>query len=179
MKFFYLTAIIFCFCCCSPNGNFSADRVTPEKNNIAINQAPAFGRIGWVYSHNNPEKIYSANIIADNLLQFDFPHNGGSTVTLSIDKTKRKNRALINISKGQFGAGIDGSSITIGFDNEQPMAFKASSVSDEGAAVIAIDDADRLIKNLRSARKMTVQADFYDAGEREMNFEVAGFKWDN
>lgn len=181
MKYFYLPIIIFCFACCRPDNKLSSGNIVPEKNTALTETTTGTART-WIYSEETDQKEagkkYSADILANELLQFDFPEDGGSTVMLSIDKTSTITKALLNISKGQFSAGIEGSSINIGFDNALPLAFKASSVTDNGEAIISIDDVNGLIKKLRSAQKMTIQADFYDSGSRQMTFDVAGFKWD-
>ncbi|MEO3405731.1 hypothetical protein AAFN85_17595 [Mucilaginibacter sp. CAU 1740] len=182
MKYFYLPIIIFCFAACRSDNKLSSSNIIPEKNAAAKQPVRNSSTRTWIYSEETDQKIpgkkYSADIVANELLQFDFPEDGGSTVTLSIDKTSTITRALLNISKGQFSAGIEGSIVNIGFDNAQPLAFKASSVTNGGEAIISIDDVKSLIQSLKFAKKMTIRADFYDSGSREMTFDVAGFKWE-
>jgi hypothetical protein len=182
MKYFYLSAIIFCLYSCKPGNKLSADIVTPVKADNLSPQTTNPKKTAWIYTEEENKGIsgkkYSADIVANELLQFDFPHDGGSTVTLRIDKTRNETKALISISKGQFSAGIEGADVNIGFDDGQFQAFKVSSASDSGEAIITINDVKSLIKRLKSAKKMTIRADFYDAGSRKMTFDVAGFKWE-
>src|SRR4029450_6981661 len=75
---------------------------------------------GWGYDAIADEvrggTIYRASIDSQNSTYFDFPYNGGSTLTLTIRKHPEYGTDVIfDISKGQFTCGIDDCSGTINF----------------------------------------------------------------
>lgn len=137
----------------------------------------------WTYS-NEVDKMtsktnYYATVDANDLLDFPSPYEGGSTATLNIRNTDGKNEALLTISKGQFLSHIDGGTIKIRFDNDQPVTFETNNPSDGSSTVIFIENAAKLIKKLKSSEKIIVASEFYESGEKTMGFNVKNFKWDH
>jgi hypothetical protein len=137
----------------------------------------------WSYTEEvdkmTSAKNYFAAIDAKDLLQFDSPYEGGSTATLDIRNMGKKNEAMLEISKGQFNSSVDGTTIKIRFDDEQPTTFSANEPSDGSTTVLFIGSPGKLIKKLKTAQKVIIQAEFYESGLRTMEFNVKGFKWDH
>ncbi len=60
----------------------------------------------WHYSSSINEmddrETYFAHSVAEKKLQFKFPYDGGTTVTLTLRNKDGKNEVMLSISQGQF-----------------------------------------------------------------------------
>ena len=100
-----LFVAIFTFTSCGPtpssqkkDGKDSVSSAGAEKKNTV--------KENWEYSQKvdkmDNKTTYYAECISTDVLQFEFPYNGGSTVTLVIRNMNNKNEILLTIDKGQF-----------------------------------------------------------------------------
>jgi len=159
---------------------------------IIVASMPAFSA-DWVATYKNDEmrgtatKYLQTN--SDNTTDFDFPYNGGSTLSIVLrsQNTKLKDgqtadnlkprEAMIIISKGQFNcAAYDGCSIAVKFDNDNIKHYEMSGASDNSTDVLFINDAPSFIKNISTHKKLIIEADFFQAGARQFKFDLAGYK---
>lgn len=125
------------------------------------------------------KKVYFASVDATNKLEFDSPYDGGSTASLILRNKDKADQIMLKVDKGQFICGItDGCAINVRFDNQVAVKFKASAPSDGSSTVLFIEPEKKFIKKLKAAKKMIVQAEFYESGLKTMEFDVDGFKWD-
>src|SRR5690606_34955026 len=64
---------------------------------------------GWDYSEDEDKmtsmKSYFAHKVANEVLEFDFPYNGGSVARLTVRKRSGLSDVMLRISSGQFKAG--------------------------------------------------------------------------
>ena len=151
----------------------------PDSGTLTITPAPPISK--WSYYDEDDSmngKEYHASIISDNLLEFDFPYNGGADAVLSVRKQKGKTDIILKISKGQFVSSYsDDGSIRIKFDNKPVRRYSISRASDGSSDVIFIDNAQQVIANMKKATNMTIEAEFYNEGFRRLDFTVKGFRW--
>jgi hypothetical protein len=158
-------------------------KAAAPKSDSADVKGDSASNTAWKYSDKDDKmtskKKYYAEIDANETLDFKFPYDGGSTATLTIRNSDTGNEAMLSVSKGQFITGVDGTTIKIRFDNEQAATFNASSSSDGSSDLIFIENAKKLVKKIKTAKQIIIQAEFYDAGLREMTFNVAGFTWEH
>ena len=137
----------------------------------------------WTYSEEedkmSSKKAFFAAIEAKELLDFDFPYNGGSTATITVRNQGKGNEVVLEVSKGQFNSSVDGATVKIRFDGMPASSYRASEASDGSSNILFIENTAKLIKKMKAAKKMLVQAEFYDSGEKVMEFNVEGFKWDH
>ncbi|WP_345954115.1 hypothetical protein [Mucilaginibacter sp. PAMB04168] len=137
----------------------------------------------WNYTNEvdkmTSKKKYFASIDSDNQLDFEFPYDGGSTASILVRKQDNSNEVLLSVSKGQFIVGIDGGTVKVRFDDNKAMTFPCSEPSSGSSDLIFIGNEKKFIKNLKTAKKLLIQAEFYEAGLKEMEFSTAGFKWDH
>jgi len=123
---------------------------------------------------------YQAIVNSSNKLNFDAPYDGGSTAATIIRNKGGKNEVMVSIDKGQFICDVsDGCAINIRFDNNPATKFIASEPSDGSSTLLFIEAPKKFIDNVKKAKKMIVQAEFYQSGLREMEFNVDGLKWDH
>lgn len=176
MKYFSIIAIaVLLLSSCDSGGKASSSGV----DSTSINSDSADNG-AWDYSESEDEmtskKIFSAELMANETLYFSPPYDGRSKASLIIRNSGSGNDALLSVSKGQFIT-RDGTTVKIKFDSAQPVTFNTSSPSDGSTNAIFIENTKKLIKKIKSAKKIKIQAEFYDDGLKIMTFDVAGFKW--
>ena len=158
------------------NANGSADASSVDTGVIVPSSK-------WLYSDDEDKmtsrKTYYAELTANDELMFDFPYDGGSVATLVIRKKRGAVNAILKISKGQFIHDYEGSSIKVRFGNSKPSVYAISRPSDYSSDVVFIDNASRLISNLKKYKKMLIEAEFYNEGLRQIEFNVEGFRWEH
>ncbi len=136
----------------------------------------------WMYETNETKMGESqkfAQIKSDDILDFDFPYQGGSESTLTVRRQKGQTDIYYQVSKGQIvsASPIDGGSIRVKFDNEKPMTIGVNGASDYSSDIIFLDSTSKLISKLKSSKKMVIEVEFYNEGNRQIEFDVQGFEW--
>ncbi|RAJ85537.1 hypothetical protein CLV59_102241 [Chitinophaga dinghuensis] len=155
-----------------------ADTGKEGENAAATSAAPA---ISWAYSESEDKMTSSvikyATVDAKDQLEFDFPYNGGSTATIIIRKKKGQNDVLLQVSKGQFNSKVNGQNIMLRFDEEPAFSLNTSSPSTHEGNVLFINNAEKFINKAKKAKKLLVEAEFFNSGTRQMEFPVEGLQW--
>ncbi len=146
----------------------------------------------WIVSYDNDEMRGTSTKFlqtdSDNTVNFDFPYNGGSSMTLVLrsKKTELKDgqkaddlkpaEAMLMISKGQFScASIDGCSISVKFDSEKIQKYEVNTAANGRSDVLFIGNAPSFIKNIQTHKKLMLEANFYQAGPRQFKFNLEGY----
>lgn len=166
----------------SQSGNDSTAVDASKKETTGANQDATTSK--WSYSDDvdkmTSKKRYFASVDANELINFPAPYDGGSTATLTIRNMGEGNEATLSVSKGQFNtSSVDGGSIKVRFDDAQPITFTTSEPSDGSSELAFIELPNKLIKKLKTAKKIIIQAEFYDSGFQTMEFNTDGFKWEH
>lgn len=143
-------------------------------------QVPSTPTGGWHYEKKvdqsgNP--IYKASITSPDLLQFAFPHAGGSTATLTIRHRNDLTSLYLEVSRGQFNRSFQGGTARIRFDGGPTRNYPFSAAENGRANIIFFDSAAPLINQLKKAQTMTVDVDFYAQGRRKIAFRTANLNW--
>lgn len=147
-----------------------------------VNEVSPETSSNWDYSEQvdkmSDEKKYYATCTSTNTIDFDFPYNGGSSFYLTVRKQDGQQGVVLSVSKGQFigGVGFDGS-IKVKFDDSTPVKYGFSAPADGSADVIFINDEKRFISKLKKAEKLMIEAQFFQAGNKVIEFDVAGLEW--
>ncbi|MGK3363416.1 hypothetical protein ACSLNB_18330 [Citrobacter portucalensis] len=146
----------------------------------------------WLASYNNDEMRGTATKFlqteSDNAVDFDFPYNGGSKMTLVLRSPKtelkgeqkaedlKPNEAMLLISKGQFSCNsYDGCDVSVKFDNEKIQKYKMSPAENGRSDVIFFDKSNSFIKSISNHKKLIIEADFYQAGPKQFKFNLEGY----
>lgn len=178
---------LFSSCGSSTSSSSSSDSTVVDTSTVketdssAAKEKPAENTSKWTYNEEQDKmtskKKYFANIEANNVLNFDFPYDGGSTGSIMIRKKDGATDVMLSISKGQFNTGVDGTSISVRFDDDKPVTFECSEASDNSSDLLFINNTKKFISRLKKSKKMNVQAEFYESGLQVMEFTTAGFVW--
>jgi len=137
----------------------------------------------WKYAVDTDKmsgtKRYFASTTSTNEIEFEFPYDGGSTFQLVVRNMGKRNEVLLSVSKGQFMTSIGSSEkIRIKFDDEKPFYVGYNSADDGSMDIIFLNSANKIINKLKKAKKVMIEAPFYDAGRQIIYFDVEGLKWD-
>jgi hypothetical protein len=110
-------------------------------------------------------------------VNFDFPYQGGSKLTIILrKKNKRLDAAIFQISKGQFSCSFNGCSGAIRFDKGSKKG-KVEKISLGEAAshdptVLFANNEEWFLKQLRSSSKLTIELPFYQYSGVQFNFQI-------
>lgn len=140
--------------------------------------------IYWKYGENVDKmegtKVYYAQCESTNEIEFDFPYNGGSKFHITIRNQGKRNEIFLKVSSGQFMTSIGGAStVKVKFDDNKSLNYSYSSADDGSADVIFIDNAPSFLTKLKASKKLMIEATFYDAGNKIIEFDTEGLQWDH
>lgn len=136
----------------------------------------------WEYSESEDKmtgviKKYAVNT-STNKLNFEFPYDGGSSATITLRKNNKSLDVLLKISKGQFITSYSGGTIRVKFGESQPTKFKYALPSDGSSDILFIEPANKFVNELKKSNNVIIEAEFYNEGLRQMEFNVTNLKWE-
>ena len=149
-----------------------------KTDNDSISSASA-----WDYQEEVDElrnsAIYYASVVSENEVYFDFPYNGGSSLTMTIRKSPAHGRDVIfQISDGQFVCGTYDCQGMISFDGQaEPLTL--ATPADHDSKVLFARYGDAIINKLKAADKAIVELQFYQEGNRQFTFNTKGLEWEH
>ena len=168
----------------------SSDDTEESKDNKTNNSETSTGakdeekpKVNWTSEETEDkmsgEKRYFNYTTSTNKIEFDVPYEGGSTFTQLVRNMGKANEILLTVSKGQFIPSImNNRTVRVKFDNEKPLNYTYSSANDGSLTTIFLGNAQQFINKLKKAKKLMIEAPFYNAGMQIIYFDVEGFKWE-
>lgn len=136
----------------------------------------------WKYSEQKDKMtdkaIYFAQCTSLNQLNFDFPYDGGSTLTILVRKSDGKNEVILQLSKGQFNSPYN-SRVSIKFDDNGILKYEYSSAADGSSNYIFLSSANQIIQKLKTARLVKIEAPYFQGGRQVAEFNVEGLDWNH
>lgn len=123
----------------------------------------------------NDSKSKFASLVSDNSVDFDFPYQGGSYLTITVRYTKKWGTDVyIRISQGQFVCNeYEGTDyVRVRFDNGKPMRFSTNEPSDGSSDMLFLNNAKKFISLAKKAKRIRIEAPFYQAGNQVFSFTV-------
>ena len=120
---------------------------------------------------------HSAQVQANELVHLDAPYDGGITATIVIRKGKRLD-VYLYLSDGQFNTHFNGTPILVKFDDGKPTSWNCNSASDGSNNILFINGERSFIATLKKAKKVMIEAEFFHNGNKIMEFDVAGLRWE-
>jgi hypothetical protein len=123
--------------------------------------------------------VTTAFIRSTNRLSFDFPYGGAQQAMLQLRKHPRWGQdVILHIQKGQFLCNsYNGCSVSVRFGNGKPKQFSAGEPSDNDSTYVFIRGYNSFVSELRKVDKIYIEAQFYQEGNRTMEFVVDGLDW--
>lgn len=166
----------------SNSATSTTDVAKDEKQGLVDAELPKEDVTKWQFQEDvdkmTSKTVKYASIDANEELEFKFPYDGGSVASLTIRKKDGSNDIYLSVSKGQFNGTYDGGQVRIKFDEEQPKKFSFTAPSDNSSDVIFINSTKAIISKLKTSKKIIIEAEFFNEGNRQIEFDVSGFKWE-
>ncbi len=136
----------------------------------------------WKYTNSTDEMTgrteHFAVTNSINKINFQFPYDGGTTFQLLVRNMGYGigygNDVLLIASKGQF---LYESYVTFKFDYSKPFSRGYGGMTDGSTNVIAVSSSGKIIRKLKDARLLKIEAPFYQDGRKIIIFDVSNFKW--
>ena len=136
----------------------------------------------WMYENKvdkDGNSVYKASTLSPDSLKFSFPYQAGSTATLIIRKRASNTTFYLQVSNGQFNRSFQGGQARIRFDNQPATTYAYTAAENGSANIIFFDATQKLIDQLKNARKMSIDIEFYSQGNRQIEFSTAGLIWNH
>lgn len=135
----------------------------------------------WVYAQT-VDKLTdavdkSAYVLSTNVERFDFPYQGGSKARIFIrSRAKGRTTIQLNISRGQFVCS-EPCDLNIRIGDDEPEIWRAAPPDDGSSDTLFFWKEEELFERLQSAKRVRIQATFYQEGQRVFEFKTANFLW--
>lgn len=134
----------------------------------------------WSYSLTEDkmegESIYFARTDSLNTATFGFPYSGAQHATLTLRTHPRYGKDLIfSIERGQFLCGYNNCTVLVKFDDKKATTFSASEPADHSTTTLFINNYSAFAGEMLKAKKVRIQAQFYQEGNHTFEFNVADF----
>ena len=179
--------VLFALALCTPDDSPSETTSESSTDSSATEDAPEVKKgkkTVWEYHQAIDEMTdkttYYATIESENEVKFDFPYNGGSSLTLTIrDSPQYGKNIYIKISKGQFNYGINGTNIKVRFDDSEPITVHCNQPSDYSTDVLFLDNFNKVLNKIKESSTMKINAEFFSEGTRTFTFKTEGLEWDH
>ncbi len=161
------------------SGGSSKDSTAVTEKSAAEAEEKNTPQKTWTMSTSKDEMRGTTNTFAsiesDNEVEFEFPYSGGSTLSIGVRNTEKYGTDVyLTISKGQFcGNEFDGSNyVSIKFDDEQLRKYHFDNSSSGSMDIIFLQKKKELINKFRTAKKIIIEAPFFDAGCKQFTFTI-------
>ena len=161
-------------CSSSSSGNEKDNKSDTSKNVVdSLKKEVSNWEKDTIYNKMAGTKTFIISTRSTNSLIFKFPYDGGSYVDLMIRYKNNSNEIMLSINKGQF----IGESIHVKFDNDKQEEYSLSKTTDGSSDVVFLESSKKFINRLKTAKKLMIQAEFFQEGQNIIEFDVEGFKW--
>jgi hypothetical protein len=168
------------------SASVSASNGSPSTPAAVVGASSAASESDWYYEQTTDqmrgETSYQASVASNNELDFAFPYSGGSRGRLTVrwDKKFGGNDVYLTMDKGQFIChSFTGGHVSAKFDNGPIKRFRCNEPSDGTTGVLFIEPASSFIADAKRSKKLVLEAEFFQEGMRQLEFDIAGLKWDH
>ena len=133
----------------------------------------------WVYHKKEDEMGRGTNKFAHlkslNTVDFGFPYQGEQHAILTLQKNSKQGveEAILRIEHGQF-VPSSGHKIIVRFDDGNLQEFNFWEPNDGRIGAVGFSDSRRFISQLQKAKRLKIEAEFWQEGTRMFEFNVAG-----
>lgn len=150
---------------------------------LVVGAAPAMAA-GWTY-RDQPDKeggtpIRIATLQSRNTVSFAPPNEEEQPAHLTFRVHPRHGRdVLLGLKKARFACRFDECGVLVRFDEKPAKRFAAAAPGDSSTNTVFIRDYGGFIAAVRTAKKVVIEAAFYQQGTRTFEFEVEGLRFDD
>ncbi len=166
----------------TPEQQAEEQRRNVREVEVRLEQEAAALGLRWQY-HESPEKmgrgtVKLSTVRSLNEVEFDFPYRGRQRATLQLRiHPKYGKDVTLAVEKGQFLCGFRNCQVSVRFDNGKVQNFSAVEPADHSTTMLFIRGYDKFLAGARKAKKVYIEAQFYQQGMRVFEFDISGLKW--
>jgi len=136
----------------------------------------------WTYSEHQDEMgrgtTKVAQVVSSNTVHFGFPYQGETRAALQLRNSPKYGQdVMLRVERGQFVSSYTKDFITVRFDDGELGKFAIGEPAESTTGLLFIHDNETFISQLRKAKSLKIEADFYQEGPRVFEFEVGGLDW--
>lgn len=164
-----------------PNAAADANKAAADANTAASEAEALLARHKtWQYRESRDEMrgtvTKAATIDATNTIQLDFPYEGDTSLELMLRKQQGEFNIVFIASQGQLTGcnSYSGGSFAAKFDDGAVQNFSCVGSADGSSEVMFVQNESRFLNQLKTAKKLMIETEFFQAGNRQFTFEVAG-----
>jgi len=138
----------------------------------------------WVYEHYEDEMgrgtVKTAKTKSTNTIEFSYPYQYPQRTTLVLRAHPEEgNTVYVLIERGQFLCSMEGCTVAVRFDDDDIQTFSALPAADMSSNVIFINEYATFLEHIRQAKRVAIEAAFFQEGKRVMIFNTAGLHWES
>lgn len=144
--------------------------------------APAAPASKWSYDEQTDEMrgtvTKTARVTSSNEVNLNFPYG---TVSGHLDVRKRPTDGLniiFSVDNGQILChSFSDGHVSVKFDDQPIKNYGCDGASDGSSDVAFIRNESGFLANLKKAKKVIIEAEFYQMGRQQFIFDTAGLEW--
>lgn len=136
-------------------------------------ETPQWGYFSGTYGIDN-KSLSSATIRSLNTISLGSPYSGDNYGHITIREMNGRIDLYLEVDKGQFNGAFMGTKIKVKLDDNKTKIFSCTEPSDHSTGLLFITQPQRLIKSLRTAKKLKIEAEFFQEGPQLFEFDVTG-----
>lgn len=160
----------------------AAQSITSEATSALAESTPLPPTSKWIYEGKfdsmRGAMTRFADLQSENELDFAFPYSGGAHVFIHLQDRAGQIGAMLVVEKGQFICNsLAEGTVAAKFDDGAIQHFTCAGTADGRTNVIFIHPAKRFVAALRKSHSALIEAQFFQEGSRQIDFETAGLKW--
>lgn len=177
-----ILGVVFLYAFSQNMSSFMPSKATSAKAPVGLEKPVTEKEQSWDY-RNSTDKMgrgetKMAAICSSNTVSFGFPYQGEQHGTLLLRAHPKFGKdVILSVDKGQFQTGIDGCEVTVRFDEGKPMSFTGVGPESMDTETLFISGYSRFLTNLKKAKKVMIEAPFFQEGTKVFEFNVSGLKW--
>lgn len=134
----------------------------------------------WTYSQQTDpmtdKETYYAKCTSINLLNFEFPYDGGSSLNITVRKMDGENEVMLILSSGQFNTVYD-EPVKIRFDDSPAHTYGYDESGSGRSDVIFLHSPQSIIEKLKTSNIVKIEAPYFHSGKQVANFIAKDFVW--
>lgn len=171
---------------CTPETN-SVHYLTPAQQEAADKAALAerVRALGTKWDYYTEEDsigngtVKRAIVNSTNEVEFGSPYEGAQRGTLEIRQHPRYGKnVILSIRRGQFLCRTGGCSVTIQFDDQEYIyTYEAVEPASGSTTSLFINGYAAFLQHARKARRVRIEAQFFQESPQTFEFDVSGLKW--
>ena len=158
------------------------DTIATVNDTIAVDSSDSLDnkvKNGWNYENRIDEidgsTTKTAIVTSSNIVEFDFPYNGGSTLDICVRYAKKYGTdVMIGVSEGYLISNeYNGTNyVRVRFDNNAPIKFTTVEPSDYSHDLLFLENPKKFIKLAKNAKTIKIEATFGEEGSRVFTFNT-------